>query len=125
MSAVDTWMQLQHNCAQGAAPIETFEHEQQRRCLTQLLASPSALYTHAAAFGISPAAFRLKCWKVRVMQSSRLSLFCFVYKGCSCLIFCCQLAVYYQQELATVQGIILPVAPKSEQKEPPSVATNV
>ena len=81
MSAVDTWMQLQHNCAQGAAPIETFEQEQQRRFLTQqLLASPSALYTHAAAFGISPAAFRLKCWKVRVIPASLLSLRCFVYE---------------------------------------------
>lgn len=47
------------------AHVETFEHEQQRRFLTQLLASPSELCVHAAAFGISPAAFRLKCWKVR------------------------------------------------------------
>lgn len=67
MSAVDTWMQLQQSCSQRNIPVETFEHEQQKRFLLQLLASPSALYTHAAAFGISPAAFHLKCWKVGVM----------------------------------------------------------
>ncbi|KAL3135584.1 hypothetical protein ABBQ38_006064 [Trebouxia sp. C0009 RCD-2024] len=60
-SSVEIWMQMQPT--HDGAHVETFEHEQQRRFLTQLLASPSELYVHAAAFGISPAAFRLKCWK--------------------------------------------------------------
>lgn len=34
-------------------------------------------------------------------------------------------SLYYQQELATVQGITLPVVSKPEQKDPPTVATNV
>lgn len=75
MSTVNTWMQFQHNCTQGDV-LESFEHEQQRRFLTQLLASPSALYTHAAAFGVSPAAFQLKCWKVRVVTPFYLSICC-------------------------------------------------
>lgn len=69
MSAVDAWLQLQNRAAQADAHMETFEHEQQTQVLTQLLASPSTLYVHAAAFGQSPAAFRLKCWKVRSIQS--------------------------------------------------------
>ncbi|KAL3158757.1 hypothetical protein ABBQ32_011485 [Trebouxia sp. C0010 RCD-2024] len=80
MSSVETWMQMQHTYE--GAHVETFEHEQQRRFLTQLLASPSELCVHAAAFGISPAAFRLKCWK----------------------------------ELATIQGIILPMVSKPQPK---------
>lgn len=64
MSAADTWMRLEHSSPELYAERETFEKQQQRDFLTQLLARPSALYREAAIFGLSPAAFRLECWKV-------------------------------------------------------------
>ncbi len=65
MAAVTTWRQLEHPTTEVYARIETFEREQQRQFLTQLLAKPSALYRQAVAAGLTPAAFRLECWKVR------------------------------------------------------------
>lgn len=72
MSGSDAWMQLQRPSPEKGAQMKMFEHEQRRHFLTQLLATPSALYVHAAAFGISPAAFRLKCWKVHIICRSVL-----------------------------------------------------
>lgn len=107
-SSVEIWMQMQPT--HDGAHVETFEHEQQRRFLTQLLASPSELYVHAAAFGISPAAFRLKCWKVRTRpQCQQHSCLLLVTPLCSAVFVC-------QQELATLQGIIISMASKPESK---------
>lgn len=64
MAAVGTCVKLEHPTTELYAQIETFEKEQQRRFLLQLLATPSALYRHAAACGASPIAYRLECWKV-------------------------------------------------------------
>lgn len=65
MAAIEECMQVEYPVAEVYARTETFEKEQQRLFLTQLLAKPSSLYTHAAAAGLSPVAFRLECWKVR------------------------------------------------------------
>ena len=43
----------------------TFEVQQQRNYLIQLLSRASSIYEPAAAAGLSPAAFRLVCWKVQ------------------------------------------------------------
>lgn len=64
MAAVDTCVKLERPSTELYAHVETFEKEQQRRFLLQLLATPSALYRHAAACGSSPIAYRLECWKV-------------------------------------------------------------
>ncbi len=66
MAGVDTWMWLEHSSPELYAQTETFEKQQQRDFLTQLLARPSALYRQAAISGLSPAAFRLECWKVGI-----------------------------------------------------------
>lgn len=62
MAAVDSWMKLEHSPTE-LGQTEKFEKEQQRRFLIELLATPSALYRHAAACGTSPVAYRLECWK--------------------------------------------------------------
>ncbi|DBA66858.1 TPA: hypothetical protein ACH3X2_001992 [Trebouxia sp. C0005] len=59
----DAWMRLEHSPPELYAETETFEKQQLRDFLTQLLARPSALYRQAAISGLSPAAFRLECWK--------------------------------------------------------------
>ena len=64
MAAADTWMRLEDSSPELYAQTETFEKQQQRDFLTQLLARPSALYRQAASSGLSPAALRLECWKV-------------------------------------------------------------
>ena len=64
MAAADTWMRLEDSSPELYAQTETFEKQQQRDFLTQLLARPSALYRQAAISGLSPAALRLECWKV-------------------------------------------------------------
>ncbi|DBB14884.1 hypothetical protein WJX82_008835 [Trebouxia sp. C0006] len=63
MAAADTWMRLEDSSPELYAQTETFEKQQQRDFLTQLLARPSALYRQAASSGLSPAALRLECWK--------------------------------------------------------------
>ncbi|DBB01932.1 hypothetical protein WJX77_011705 [Trebouxia sp. C0004] len=63
MAGADTWMRLEHSSPELYAQTETFEKQQQRNFLTQLLARPSALYHQAAISGLSPAACRLQCWK--------------------------------------------------------------
>lgn len=86
----------------------TFESQQQRNYLIHLLSKPSSLYEPAAAAGLSPAAFRLVCWKVQQDLQPIWSALHTPHRNMKpCL-----------QKLAALQGIPPPAAPPQTASQP-------